>query len=218
MKKFEILKGPIFSQLVFVDELNRASPKTQSAFLEAMEEEQVTIEGQKFQLPKPFYLIATQNPRHHLGTHFLPESQLDRFLFSMSLGYPSRETEKRMLLTPHIEEKIDSLTPVASVENLLNLRAQVVNVHIEDDVINYLLDLVDLTRKRQMGLSPRASRQMLRSAQSYALLEGREFVIPEDIKLVAPNLIAHRISNQGHDDLSLLLKNANEFLSELKVS
>jgi MoxR-like ATPase len=188
--------GPIFAQVLLADEINRASPKTQSALLEAMEEKQVTIEGATRALPSPFFVIATQNPLDQLGTYALPESQLDRFLMRISLGYPDRASERALLCGSDRRGMVDALPAVIQPGELQQLQALVLAVHAAPPLLDYLQDLIAATRSGRwfvQGLSPRAGIAVLRAAQAQALLSGRDYVAPDDIQAVLPQTIAHRL-------------------------
>jgi MoxR-like ATPase len=186
--------------VLLADEINRASPKTQSALLEAMEEKQVTIEGETRPLPSPFFVIATQNPLDQIGTYALPESQLDRFLMRISLGYPDRAAERELLAGADRRSMVDHLPSLLTHGELQQLQAQVLQVHAADPLLNYLQDLIAATRSGQwfvQGLSPRASIAVLRAAKAQALLSGRDYVAPDDIQAVLPQTIAHRLIPAG---------------------
>lgn len=206
--RFEFHPGPIFKQLVLADEINRASPKTQSALLEAMAENQVTVDGQTHPLETPFFVIATQNPAEQAGTHPLPESQLDRFMMCISLGYPSLEHEISML--KHGEQTQSPLEPCIDLSQLKALQSLVDTVHASDSVLNYLVRFVQFSRLSdhfKQPLSPRASRALLQSAKAYALTEGREFLTPDDIQSVAVPVCEHRLAgSEGHFGLNLTQK------------
>jgi MoxR-like ATPase len=194
---FRFHPGPIFAQVVLADEVNRASPKTQSALLEAMEERQVTTEGATRPLPEPFFVIATQNPNEQVGTFPLPESQLDRFLMRISLGYPSAQAERLLLTERERRDVLAQLAPVLSPERVLSLQRQVQEVRTTPALLDYLLALVRATREHaglRMGLSPRAGLALRRCAQAWALLEGRSGVIPEDLQAVFVAVAAHRLN------------------------
>jgi MoxR-like ATPase len=189
--------GPIFSQLVLADEINRATPKTQSALLEAMEERQVSTEGTTRKLPEPFFVIATQNPHHLVGTFPLPESQLDRFLMRVTLGYPDRDAERALLKGRDRREILESLAAVMGPEQLMAVQQQAARVHAADALLDYLQSLVAATRTSGEfadGLSPRAGLAWLAAARAWALLEGRDMVLPEDVQAVAVPVIAHRLA------------------------
>jgi MoxR-like ATPase len=197
---FTFHPGPIFSQVVLADEINRATPKAQSALLEAMEEEQVTIEGKTYPLPHPFFVIATQNPSYQLGTFPLPESQLDRFLMVISLGYPGRNAERALLAGRARREMLHELQPVLSPEYLSQLQQQARAVHAADALIDYVQALLEFSRQSPYylnGLSPRAGLALLGAARAWALLNGRNHVMPEDVQLVLPHVAAHRLQLSG---------------------
>ena len=192
--------GPVFAQVLLADEINRASPKTQSALLEAMEEKQVTVEGETRALPQPFFVIATQNPHDQLGTFALPESQLDRFLMRISLGYPDRAAERVLLAGADRRELAGGLLPVLSTEELLALQAEVQAVHAGDPLLDYVQALIAATRSGRwfvQGLSPRAGLALVRAAKAQALLAGRDYVAPDDVQMVLPQCIAHRLVPVG---------------------
>lgn len=188
--------GPVFAQVLLADEINRASPKTQSALLEAMEEKQVTVEGETRALPSPFFVIATQNPQDQLGTYALPESQLDRFLMRISLGYPDRAAERSLLSGQDRSLLLDALPAVLSPAELHSLQQQVLAVHAAEPLLDYVQDLVAATRSGRwflQGLSPRAGIALLRAAKAQALLAGRNYVAPDDVQAVLPQTTAHRL-------------------------
>ena len=194
--RFEFHRGPIFAQLVLADELNRATPKTQSACLQAMEERQVSIDGNTYTLPRPFFLVATQNPRQQIGTFPIPESQLDRFLVRLQLGFPSREAERRLLEGESRLLLLERLTPVMSPDDLPPLQEAVRQVHTSPALLNYLQDLVEQSRHRDrsQGLSPRGAQGLLSMAKAWAFLQKREMVLPEDVQTVAVPVMAHRLN------------------------
>ena len=192
--------GPIFAQVLLADEINRASPKTQSALLEAMEEKQVTIEGATRPLPLPFFVIATQNPHDQLGTYALPESQLDRFHMRISLGYPDRDAERTLLKGADRRDMVDNLQAVLSPNDLLELQQQVNSVQASEPLLDYLQDLMAATRSGQwflQGLSPRAGIAVMRAAKAQAFLNQRDYVAPDDIAAVLPQTAAHRLVPVG---------------------
>lgn len=194
--QFSFHIGPIFAELVLADEINRATPKSQSALLEAMEERQVTIEGATRPLPEPFFVIATQNPSCQGGTFALPESQLDRFLMRIALGYPARAAERALLLGASRRELLPQLEPVLDPRALAALQAQAGAVHVSEAVVDYILRLAETTRSQPsfaLGLSPRGSLGLLAAARAWALLAGREYVIPEDVQAVLPAVAGHRL-------------------------
>ena len=197
---FVFHSGPIFAQVLLADEINRASPKTQSALLEAMEEKQVTVEGETRALPSPFFVIATQNPHDQLGTYALPESQLDRFLMRISLGYPDRAAERELLLGHDRRELVMALQGLLSAPELEQLQREVLAVHASDALLNYVQDLIAATRSGQwflQGLSPRAGIAVIRAAKAQALLAGRNYVAPDDVQAILPQTIAHRLHPVG---------------------
>lgn len=196
-ERFVFHPGPVFAQVLLADEINRASPRTQSALLEAMEERQVTVEGETRPLPHPFFVIATQNPQDQLGTYALPESQLDRFHMRLSLGYPDRQSERELLQGKDRRHLLDTLPAVITPAELAALQAHVQTVHLSDPVLDYLQDLVAATRSGRwfvQGLSPRAAIAVVRAAQAQAFLSGRDYVAPDDMAAVLPQTIAHRLS------------------------
>ncbi len=195
--QFVLRKGPIFAQFVLADEINRASPRTQSALLEAMQEHQVTIEGETMQLPQPFIVIATQNPIEYEGTFPLPEAQLDRFIIKLSIGYPSQDEEK-MILQRRRERKQDEhhLEVAASVENLLEMQRQVEEVFVDGDIEQYIVDLVTKTRNHAqvaVGSSPRGTLALLKMSRAWAAIQGRAFVLPDDVKIFVKPALNHRL-------------------------
>ncbi|NGY03646.1 AAA family ATPase [Solimonas terrae] len=193
---FRFVPGAIFSQLVLADEINRASPKTQSALLEAMEERQVTAEGETRPLPQPFFVIATQNPAYQLGTFPLPESQLDRFLMRISLGYPSPDAERQLLLERERRDLLAEIEPALAPAQLIELQQRVREVRAAPALIDYILALVQRTRELpglRQGLSPRAGLGLRRAAQAWAFIEGRSGVIPEDVQAVFAAVVNHRL-------------------------
>ena len=188
--------GPIFSNIVLADEINRATPKTHSALLEAMAEEQVTAEGVSRKLPTPFMVIATQNPSEHHGTYPLPESQLDRFMLRLQIGYPARADERRILRDRESRDPLAELQPVLSPPDIAELREAAANVRMDDALLDYLLQIVEMTRSAddlELGISPRGTLALFRSAQAMALIEGRDYCIADDIKRLVLPCFAHRV-------------------------
>lgn len=193
---FKFHPGPIFSQLILADEVNRATPKTQSALLEAMEEHQVTAEGATRPLPEPFFVIATQNPSNQVGTFPLPESQLDRFLMRLELGYPDREAERALLQGVERRDMLVTLAPCLQPGQLMELQSMVKHIHAAGPLIDYIQAIVEQSRRSPdyaNGLSPRAALGLLASARAWALLEGRDKVLPEDVQAVLPGIAGHRL-------------------------
>jgi MoxR-like ATPase len=204
-QEFTFHPGPIFSQVILADEINRATPKTQSALLEAMEEQQVTIEGETRKLPEPFFVIATQNPSHQIGTYPLPESQLDRFLVRLSLGYPHPDVEKTLLLTGERRALAHNATAQLSAEELLQMQQQVCEVAISETLADYVMKLIIETRQSPElvhGLSPRAGLAIVQASKAVAWLDRRTFVIPEDVQHVFVSVVGHRLQTTGHSQLS----------------
>ena len=207
---FQFHPGPVFCQLLLADEINRTTPKTQSALLEAMAEGQVTVEGETRDLPTPFFVIATQNPVQYAGTFPLPESQLDRFLMRLSLGYPDLGSEKAILTGGDPRARLRNLRPQLTIPELLALQDEVDKVNMAEPVVDYVLRLLQFTRSSEdfdYGLSPRAALAILQSAKAIALLDGRGFAIPEDVQAVFPAVADHRLqgAGRGHDSGSRVL-------------
>ncbi len=192
--------GPLFAQVLLADEINRASPKTQSALLEAMEEKQVTIDGETRPLPSPFFVIATQNPHDQVGTYALPESQLDRFHMRISLGYPDRVAERELLCGGDRRDLVETLPSLLTASELRQLQQQVLQIHAAPALLDYVQDLVAATRNGRwfaQGLSPRAGIAVLRAAKAQALLSGRDYAAPDDVQAILPQTIAHRLIPVG---------------------
>ena len=199
-ESFLFYPGPVFTQVLLADEINRASPKTQSALLEAMEEKQVTVEGATRPLPVPFFVIATQNPYDQLGTYALPESQLDRFLMRISIGYPDRPAERDLLAGRDRRDMVTALPALLNVAELQTLQNAVMAVHLSEPLLDYVQDLIDATRSGQwfaQGLSPRAGMALLRAARAQALIAGRDYVAPDDVQAILPQCVAHRLLPVG---------------------
>jgi MoxR-like ATPase len=194
--RFEFQPGPIFANVVLADEINRTTPKTQSSLLEAMAEGRVTIENQTYALPRPFLVLATQNPIEHHGTYPLPESQLDRFLMRIRLGYPSIENEKRILRSQTLSHPLDEIRPVMSAEDVIELQEEARRVKVEDSLLDYLMKIVAATRQSEfldLGISPRGSLALYRAAQALALSEDRDYCLADDIKRLVVPVFSHRI-------------------------
>lgn len=208
-RDFRFHPGPVFTQLLLADELNRATPKTQGALLEAMEEHTVTSDGVTHSLPAPFFVIATQNPRHQIGTYPLPESQLDRFLMRIDMGYPDRPAERELLRGQDRRELLERLAPVFDAPRLLALQQAVSEVRAADALFDYIQDLLAASRRSprfQHGLSPRAGLALLAGARAWAFLEGRDMVLPEDVQAIAPQVMAHRLPPaEGRADTTTLV-------------
>jgi len=194
--QFSFREGPVFTQVLLADEINRSSPKTQSALLEAMEERQVSVDGQTLDLPEPFFVIATQNPLSQSGTYPLPESQLDRFLMSISLGYPDREAEKKLLLGEQQRTHVSKLADVINLSELKRMQAAARSVAVSEAVVDYIQRLIQFTRESEhfsCGLSPRAALALLRAAKSWAYINEREYLLPDDVQAVLPAVAEHRM-------------------------
>jgi MoxR-like ATPase len=194
---FSFHPGPIFSQLILADEVNRATPRAQSALLEAMEESQVTVEGKTRALPEPFFVIATQNPSNQVGTFPLPESQLDRFTMRIELGYPDNEAERELLKGTDRRELLKHITTAIDSEQLVAMQAQADSIHVSEALLDYLQNLLEYSRSSSdytNGLSPRAGLAVLRCARAWALIHGHPQVLPEDLQQVLPSVIAHRLN------------------------
>lgn len=194
--EFELRKGPVFANILLADEINRATPRTQAGLLESMEEGQVTIDGQSLQLPRPYFVIATQNPIETAGTFPLPEAQLDRFMMKLSVGLPTREEEADILSRFGREDPYDNLGAVLSLAEVKKLQDKVKEVFVHKEIENYMVEITGATRKKDkvlMGASPRAALALLRACKAYAALQGREYVIPDDVKVLAVPVLSHRL-------------------------
>ena len=201
---FKFHPGPIFAQLILADEINRATPKTQSALLEAMEERQVTIEGETRPLPEPFFVIATQNPAYQIGTFPLPESQLDRFLMRIELGYPTAEAERALLQGCDRREMIAHLPPCLAPGELIAMQGNVAALHASEALVDYIQVLLAFSRQAAQfdcGLSPRAGLALLRAAKAWALMAGRDFALPEDVQAILPAVVGHRLRGSGETNI-----------------
>jgi MoxR-like ATPase len=199
-QKFQFRRGPVFTQLLLADEVNRASPKAQSALLEAMEERQVSVDGVTYALPEPFFVVATQNPHEQIGTYVLPESQLDRFLMRVTLGYPDPASERRVLLQGERRELLHETPMVLDSAEVLALQQAAREVHVASALLDYVQALVARTRiELRLGLSPRAAQGLVRAAQAWALIEGESAVLPEHVQTVFPAIAAHRLEPQEGD-------------------
>ncbi len=221
-QEFEFRRGPIFNQVIVADEINRATPRTQSALLEAMSEGQVSVDGKTWKLTPPFMVFATQNPVEHEGTFPLPEAQLDRFMVKLSVGYPSMVAEAAILERTRLGHPIDDLKPVTDAETILRMQAGVRQVFVHDQVRDYLLKLVTRTRQSShlvVGASPRASMALYRMAQAYAAILGRGFVIPDDVKALAHPVIEHRLILNPESRLRRVTTRSvlAELIAEVKV-
>lgn len=210
---FNFHPGPIFSNCVLADELNRATPKTQSALLEAMEEHQITVEGETRTLAAPFFVIGTQNPLDQSGTFPLPESQLDRFMMKLNLGYPNQRAERLLLAGKSRQHLLQELTPISNSEGILKIQQAIESIHVSDALLDYVQLLLQQTRENGQfvyGLSPRAGLSLLRAARSWAFMQQREYVEPDDIKAVFPSIAGHRLMSADH-----LSKSVSQMLDDL---
>lgn len=217
LRQFKFHPGPIFAQMVLADEINRATPKAQSALLEAMEEQQVTVEGETRRLPPPFFVLATQNPLHQVGTFPLPESQLDRFMMRLELGYPDQQTERALLKGRDRRELIANLTSEITGLEILEMQEMVPQVYVADALIDYVQAILEYSRQStryRLGLSPRAGLAVLHSAQAWALMYGRDYVVPEDVQAVLPGIIGHRLVTTGQQDTQTVV---GQLLEEVPI-
>lgn len=214
--EFEFRPGPVFVNILLADEINRATPRTQSALLEAMQEQQVTVDGISRQLPRPFLVLATQNPIEYEGTFPLPEAQLDRFLMRISLGYPDTKDERQILINLQREHPISKLTKVVDGTDLLPLQKLVWDIHVDETIQAYIVAISNSTRNHPdllLGISPRGSLALFRTAQAYAAIQKRDYVLPDDIKFLAPYTLAHRLVVRPEAELHG--RNANSILQEV---
>jgi MoxR-like ATPase len=218
-REFEFRSGPIFANVVLADEINRTTPRTQSALLEAMNEAQVTVDGKTLQLPHPFLVIATQNPVEHHGTYPLPESQLDRFLMRIKMGYPSHETEREILRKHIHDDSIAALEPIAGVRDVLEMQEAVARVKVDASLHDYALEIVNRTRKTEqlaLGVSPRGTLMLQRAAQARAFLDGRDYCLPDDFKQLAVAVFSHRVvASSRHASLQKKSETTESVLREI---
>ena len=221
-REFEFRHGPIFANIVLADEINRTTPRTQSALLEAMNEAQVTVDGRTLPLPQPFLVIATQNPVEHHGTYPLPESQLDRFLMRVKMGYPSHETERAILRSRTTDDPVTALEPVADVADVFAMQETVARVRVDTSLHDYALEIVNRTRKSDqlaLGVSPRGTLMLQRAAQARAFLDGRDFCLPDDFKQLAIPVFAHRVvPSARHASLQKKSESTENVLREIVES
>ncbi|NLE28436.1 MAG: MoxR family ATPase [Phycisphaerae bacterium] len=222
-KTFEFKKGPIFANIVLADEVNRTTPRTQSAMLEAMNEGQISVDAKTFTLDRPFMVIATQNPFEFEGTYFLPENQLDRFTLRITIGYPSPEQEARVIMEQPAKTAMRDLEPVLSSQEVIDLQDAVDKIHVSAEVLDYVLRFITATRNHKhldLGLSPRGGQTLMRAAQSRAMVEKRDYVIPEDIKRLAVPVCAHRVLSKSYLDENQTTTTASvitEIINEVAV-
>ncbi|GKV65353.1 MULTISPECIES: AAA family ATPase [Sporosarcina] len=194
--EFEFRPGPLIGNIVLADEINRTSPKTQSALLEGMEESSVTVDGRTIQLPKPFFVMATQNPIEYEGTYPLPEAQMDRFIFKLKMGYPTKQQEMEILKRAEQQTPIDQIGAILSLEELLELQEEVQKVTVDDTIVSYIVDCAEATRRHDsisLGVSPRGSLSLMKACQAYAFVKGRSYVLPDDVQYLAPFAFSHRV-------------------------
>ena len=213
--EFSFRSGPIFSNIILADEINRSSPRTQSALLEAMNESQVTLDRETFTLPDPFFVLATQNPKEIQGTYHLPESQIDRFLLSATIGYPDSTIEKSIISGQNHNESFDKINKVLDLQEVKDLQNSVATVATEEELVGYVHSIITATREDddfELGASPRAGIQMMAASRGYALIKGRDYVTPDDIQTVAPYVLAHRLILKGSSNV---LNVRNQVLSKI---
>lgn len=225
--EFEFRKGPLLNQFILADEINRATPRTQSALLECMEEAQITVEGNTVKLESPFFVIATQNPVEQFGTFSLPEAQLDRFFIKLSMGYPEFDEEISMMDRFMIEDPLKLLEPVVTIEDINYVQKEFVNVHISNEIKKYIMEIITATRKNEeveVGCSPRATIALMKGSQAYAAVHGRDYVIPEDVKEMAVSILSHRLilkndtsilENVGQDIIANIINNISAPLEKV---
>lgn len=219
-REFEFRPGPVFSNIVLADEINRTNPKTQSALLEAMNEKKVSVERRTFRLPDPFMVIATQNPVEYHGTFPLPESQLDRFMVHIKLGYPAREYEKRAILDRPSFQLLDGMEPVISRHEILAMQGEAARVTVEESLVDYLMNVISGTRRHEkirLGVSTRGAQFFLQAVRAYAFYEGRDYVLPDDIKELAPLVLGHRLILKTKSFISDAEQIVGEILEEIPV-
>lgn len=218
--EFRFRKGPLFASIVLADEINRATPRTQSALLEAMEEKQITVDGVTSRLAEPFMVLATQNPLESFGTFPLPDAQMDRFFMRLSLGYMNREQEMEVLSRPSAQAVLSQLNPVVTPEETAYVRTAYREVKVSDDVKNYLMDIVEATRMQGgfvSGVSTRGALALYQAAQAYAALQGRDYVVPEDVKGLAPAVLCHRVVLGGSMNAEAATQRLRKLLSDVEV-
>lgn len=218
--EFEFRKGPLFTNIVLADEINRATPRTQSSLLEAMEEAQITVDGTTYPMAEPFFVMATQNPIESYGTFPLPEAQLDRFFMKISLGYMTREQEMAVISRPSSADLLKVLTPVLTAEEIKEMKAQFPQVRVHKDVLSYMMDIIEKTRTESRfvtGVSTRGAIALYKASQAKAALEGRDYVIPEDVLAVAPYVLSHRIISKGAESFADAKMYLNRMIETIPV-
>jgi MoxR-like ATPase len=219
-REFEFKHGPLFANVVLADEINRTNPKTQSALLEAMNEHRVTVDRKTYSLPEPFMVVATQNPYEYRGTFPLPESQLDRFMMHLKLGYPEEEFEKQAIVEQSDFETIESLGPVIHGSDILSMQARADITTVDESLVDYLMEIINRTRnndKISLGVSTRGAQFLLKAAKANAYCEGRDFVVPEDIKNIAPHVLGHRLILKRHTHISDSVRVIMEIINKVSV-
>ena len=218
--EFEFRRGPLFTNIVLADEINRATPRTQSSLLEAMEESQITVDGVTYPMGEPFFVMATQNPVESYGTFPLPEAQLDRFFMKLSLGYMTREQEMEVIARPSSSDILKTLSPVLTTEEITEMKAQISKVLVHEDVLGYMMDIVEKTRTENRfvtGVSTRGAIAFYKASQARAACMGRDFVIPEDVLAVAPYVLSHRIISKGSESMEDAKKYLNRMIETVPV-
>lgn len=218
--EFTFQKGPLFSNLILADEINRATPRTQSSLLEALEEHQISADGETYRLEEPFFVMATQNPVESYGTFPLPEAQMDRFFMRLSLGYMKREQEMAVIRGQESAQKLTDITPAVTEEEIAQMKAYIRQVSVHADVLSYLMDIVEKTRsdgKFAAGVSTRGAIALYKASQAFAALQGREFVIPEDVRELAPYVLSHRILAKGVTNSEDMVRSVRKLVSEIPV-
>lgn len=218
--EFEFRKGPLFTNIVLADEINRATPRTQSSLLEAMEESQITVDGTTYPMGEPFFVMATQNPVESYGTFPLPEAQLDRFFMKISLGYMTREQEMAVISRTSSADLLKTLTPVLAAEEIREMKEQLTKVRVQEDVLGYMMDIIEKTRTESRfvtGVSTRGAIAFYKASQAKAALEGRDYVIPEDVLAVAPYVLSHRIISRGAESFEDVKMYLNKMIETIRV-
>ncbi len=217
--KFNLIHGPVFHQFILADELNRGTPKTQSALLEAMEERQVTLDGDTIELPHPFFVVATQNPRSQIGTHHLPESQLDRFMMKIKLGYPDGHDEKKIISSDTHKDNYHKLKPAINANVLSELYQSVKNVKVSETLLDYVILLLQQSRANSsfQGLSPRAGKDIIKAAKAWAFINGRDYVLPDDVQIILPTVVSHRLSPFQNQSFELDKELTTKLIHSTKV-
>lgn len=218
--EFMFQKGPLFCNLILADEINRATPRTQSSLLEAMEEHQISADGETYRLEEPFFVMATQNPVESYGTFPLPEAQMDRFFMRLSLGYMKREQEMAVICGKESAQKLTDIEPVLTKDEIVQMKEYIKQITVHPDVLSYLMDIIEKTRsdgKFAAGVSTRGAIALYRASQAFAAVQGREFVIPEDVKELAPYVLSHRILAKGVTDSADVVRFVKKLISEIPV-